>query len=76
MFLLSCLQESVAKKVWGLQHWGEAKRCSFVRFENRHKTKYYIPISFFFACGKRAGMPVDKGLNADLGVWKTFELRY
>ena len=31
---------------------------------------------FFFACGKCAGMPVDKGLNADSKVWQTFEVRY
>ncbi len=36
----------------------------------------YYTISLFFACGKCAGMPIDKGLNAYLGVWKTFELRY
>ena len=59
-----------------LQHWGEAKRCSFVRFENRQEIKCYIPISFFFAYGKRAEMPVDKGLNARSEVWKIFEVRY
>ena len=32
--------ESVQKGV-GLQHWGEAKRCCFVRFENRQEIKCY-----------------------------------
>ena len=64
-----------SKKVWGW-HWGEAKRGCFVRFEHRHGIKSYIPISFFFACGKCAGMPVGKGLNADSKVWQTFEVRY
>lgn len=37
----------VTKKGVGLQHFCETKRCSFVRFENRHEIKCYIPISFF-----------------------------
>ena len=53
-----------SKKVWGLQLFGEAKRCCFVRFDNRHEIKCYIPISFFFACEKCTKKPVDKGLNA------------
>ena len=36
-----------SSKKWGLQHLGEAKRCCFVRFENRQEIKCYIPISFF-----------------------------
>ena len=31
---------------------------------------------FFSVCGKRVGMPINKGLNALLRVWKTFEVRY
>ena len=31
---------------------------------------------FFSVCGKRVGMPINKGLNAPLRVWKTFEVRY
>ena len=64
------------QKVRGVWHWGEAKRCYFVRFENRQEIKCYIPISFFFACGKCTGKPLDKGLNAPFGLWKTFEVRY
>ena len=68
--------ESVAKRYGSCSIGGEAKRCSFVRFENRQEIKCYIPISFFFAYGKRAEMPVDKGLNARSEVWKIFEVRY
>ena len=67
--------ESVAKRC-GVVALGEAKRCCFVRFDNRQEIKCYIPISFFFAYGKCAEMPVDKGLNAHSEVWKTFEVRY
>jgi len=46
-------------------------------YKNRdYYLKWHIPISFFFVCGKRAGMPINKGLNAPLRVWKTFEVRY
>ena len=31
---------------------------------------------FFSVCGKRVGMPINKGMNALLRVWKTFEVRY
>ena len=55
---------------------GEAKRGCFVHFENRQEIKCHIPISLFFACGKRIRMPVNKGLNADFRVWKTFEVQY
>ena len=69
--------ESVAKRYGSCSiGGGEAKRCSFVRFENRQEIKCYIPISFFFAYGKRAEMPVDKGLKARSEVWKIFEVRY
>ena len=34
------------------------------------------PDFIFFACGKCAGMPVYKGLNAHFKVWKNFEVRY
>ena len=37
---------------------------------------YLYPDFIFFACGKCAGMPVDKWLNADSKVWQTFEVRY
>ena len=40
-----------------------------VRFENRQEIKCYIPISFFFACGKCTEMPVNKGLNVHSEVW-------
>ena len=33
-------------------------------------------ISLFCRCGKCEGMPVNKGLNSGLGVWKTLEVRY
>ena len=36
-----------SKKGVGLQHWGEAKRCCFARFENRQEIECYIPITFF-----------------------------
>ena len=68
--------ESVAKRYGSCSIGGETKRCSFVRFENRQEIKCYIPISFFFAYGKRAEMPVDKGLNARSEVWKIVEVRY
>ena len=36
-----------SKKVRGLWHLSEVKRCCFVRFENHQEIKCYIPISFF-----------------------------
>ena len=65
-----------SKKVRGLWHLSEVKRCCFVRFENHQEIKCYIPISFFFAYKKCTEMPIDKGPNAHSEVLKTFEVRY
>ena len=56
--------------------WARRSFTCFIRFDNRHVLKCYIPISFFFARGKCAEMPVYKGLNAHSEVLKTFEVRY
>ena len=34
------------------------------------------PYFTFSVCGKCTGMPINKGLNAILRVWKTLEVRY
>ena len=52
------------------------KSACFVRFENRVEIKWYIPISFFFVCGKCAGKPVNKGFSERFLQSEKSEVRY